>query len=86
MGFADLFRPRWKHSDPTVRIQAVQNLESQTQKRRSRSRTLGRFTDLRRTASCWRSARFSRARAAWDRIQDRKTERMNARRCIRRSL
>ncbi len=30
MGFADLFRPRWKHSDPTVRIQAVQNLDARS--------------------------------------------------------
>ena len=26
MGFLDLFRPRWKHSDPAVRIDAVKSL------------------------------------------------------------
>ena len=26
MGFFDLFRPRWKHSDPAIRIDAVKSL------------------------------------------------------------
>ena len=26
MGFLDLFRPRWKHSDPAIRIEAVKSL------------------------------------------------------------
>jgi len=26
MGFLDLFRPRWKHSDPAIRIDAVKSL------------------------------------------------------------
>ena len=26
MGFLDLFRPKWRHSDPTVRADAVRDL------------------------------------------------------------
>ena len=29
MGFADLFRPRWQHSDPVVRRTAVSRLKKQ---------------------------------------------------------
>src|SRR5207245_11808644 len=38
---------------------------SQIQKRRSLLRSLGRLAVLLYTASCWRSARFSRARWRW---------------------
>ena len=30
MGFLDFFRPKWKHSNPDVRMEAVKNLENQT--------------------------------------------------------
>jgi len=38
--------------------------DSQDQKIRSRLRSFGRLTDRLRTASCWRRAGFSMARAA----------------------
>ena len=47
--------------------QSGQILESRDQKIRSRRRSRGRLTDLFRTASCWRSARFSTARPARER-------------------
>ena len=45
----------------------TQILESRDRKIRSRRRSRGRLTDLFRTASCWRSARFSAARPARER-------------------
>src|SRR5512136_2548812 len=63
----------------SVEDQPAQNRESQTQKVRSRLRTLGRFTDLRRTAICCRSARFSSAKEVRGWNQDFKTEKKNAR-------
>ena len=44
--------------------QSGQRRESQTQKTRSRARSLGRLTDCLKTATCCRSARFSKAAAA----------------------
>jgi len=43
--------------------QLCQILESKIQKRRSRLRIRGRCTDRFMIASCWRSARFSKARS-----------------------
>ena len=43
--------------------QSLQNRASKIQKRRSRLRSRGRFADRFIMATCWRSARFSRARS-----------------------
>jgi hypothetical protein len=42
--------------------QSDQSAESKTQNTRSRGRSFGRFPDRSSTASCWRSARFSKAK------------------------
>jgi hypothetical protein len=48
-------------------VQPAQSRASQTQKMRSRFRSLGRFADTWGTASGWRKAKFSVARAVWGR-------------------
>jgi len=52
-------------------LHPAQTLASQTQKRRSILRSLGRVAALVYTSSCWRKARFSRASWRWPPQSDR---------------